>query len=78
VLKKLEPDYDPTDKAGAFKTLEEARARQEFITGLIYVNEKERPDLYELLQLPEVPLVKLPESKLRPGRDALEQVLASL
>jgi 2-oxoglutarate ferredoxin oxidoreductase subunit beta len=78
VLKKLDPDYDPTDKAGAFKTLEEARARQEFITGLIYVNEQERPDLHELLQLPDTPLVKLPESKLRPSREALAQVLASL
>ncbi len=51
MLKKLDPDYDPTDKLNAFRTLEEARQNQEFITGLIYVNEQERPDLHELLHL---------------------------
>jgi 2-oxoglutarate ferredoxin oxidoreductase subunit beta len=78
VLKKLDPDYDPTDKVLAFKTLEEARARQEFITGLIYVNEKERPDLHELLACVDTPLVHLPEDKLRPSREALEKVMAGL
>ena len=78
VLKKLDPDYDPTNKVGAFKTLEEARANKEFITGLIYVNEQERPDLHELLAYTETPLVYLPEEKLRPSREALAQVLAGL
>ena len=78
VLKKLDPDYDPTNKVGAFKTLEEARQNQQFITGLIYVNEKERPDLHELLAYTETPLVHLPAEKLRPGREALAQVLAGL
>jgi 2-oxoglutarate ferredoxin oxidoreductase subunit beta len=78
VLKKLEPDYDPTDKLGAFRALEEARANQQFITGLIYVNEKERPDLHELLQLGKTPLARLPEEKLRPSREAFEKIMASL
>ncbi len=78
VLKKLSPDYDPTDKQLALKTLEEARAQQKFITGLIYVNEQERPDFHELLHLCSTPLVHLPEEKLRPSREALAEVLASL
>ncbi len=78
VLKKLDPDYDPTDKLGAFRTLEEARQNQQFITGLIYVNEKERPDLHELMQLGEMPLARLPEQKLRPSREAFEKIMASL
>ena len=78
VLKKLDPDYDPTDKLNAFRTLEEARQNQQFITGLIYVNEQERPDLHELLHYTDTPLVHLPDDKLRPGREALEKVLASL
>lgn len=78
VLKKLDPDYDPTDKLNAFRTLEEARQKQEFITGLIYVNESERPDLHELLHYTDTPLVYLPEGKLRPGPEALQKVLASL
>jgi 2-oxoglutarate ferredoxin oxidoreductase subunit beta len=78
VLKKLDPDYDPTDKLNAFRTLEEARENQQFITGLIYVNEHERPDLHELLHYTDTPLVYLPDEALRPGREALEKVLASL
>jgi 2-oxoglutarate ferredoxin oxidoreductase subunit beta len=78
VLKKLDPDYDPTDKLGAFRELEQARANQQFITGLIYVNEKERPDLHELLQLVETPLARLPEEKMRPSRDAFAKVISSL
>jgi len=78
VLKKLDPDYDPTDKLNAFRTLEEARQKQEFITGLIYVNEQERPDLHELLHYTDMPLVYLPDEKLRPDRAALNKVLATL
>ncbi len=63
VLKKLDPDYDPTDKLNAFKTLEEARQRQHFITGLIYINQQERPDLHELLHYSDTPLAYLPDEK---------------
>ena len=77
-LKKLDPDYDPTSKLNAFKTLETARANQEFITGLIYVNEKERPDLHELLAYVDTPLAHLSEDKLRPDRQALEDLMAKL
>src|SRR5690606_34968268 len=78
LLKKLDPDYDPTNKMNAFQALEEARQNQQFITGLIYINQQERPDLHELLHVPETPLVHLPEDKLRPSREALEEVMAKL
>ena len=78
MLKKLDPDYDPTNKLAAFRILEEARAKQEFITGLIYVNEQERPHLHELLKSVDMPLAHLPEEKLRPSRAALAKVMASL
>jgi 2-oxoglutarate/2-oxoacid ferredoxin oxidoreductase subunit beta len=78
VLKKLDPDYDPTDKLLAFRTLEEARQQQQFITGLIYINQQERPDLHELLHFSDTPLAYLPAEKLRPDRAALDKVLATL
>jgi 2-oxoglutarate ferredoxin oxidoreductase subunit beta len=77
-LKKLDPDYDPTDKLDAFRTLEVARQNQEFITGLIYINQQERPDLHELLHLVDTPLAYLQEDKLRPSREALDKVIAGL
>src|SRR6476646_7451120 len=36
-LRKLEEDYDPTDKINALKRLHEAQRRGEFATGLIYI-----------------------------------------
>ena len=77
-LKKLDPDYDPTDKAAAFRVLEDARAKQQFITGLIYVNEEERPHLLELLQLTDEPLATLSDERVRPTREALQALMATL
>jgi 2-oxoglutarate ferredoxin oxidoreductase subunit beta len=76
-LRKLDNGYDPTDRFAAMRMLEEAHQQQEFITGLIYVNEG-RPDLPELERLPETPLAHLPEERLRPSREALAQVLAGI
>jgi 2-oxoglutarate ferredoxin oxidoreductase subunit beta len=76
-LRKLDEDYDPTDRWGALRTLEEARANREFITGLIYIDER-RPTLPELQQLAATPLVNQPAETLRPGREALATVMAEL
>jgi 2-oxoglutarate ferredoxin oxidoreductase subunit beta len=76
-LRKLDNGYDPTDRFAAMRLLEEAHQKQEFITGLIYVNEA-RPALTELERLPETPLAHLPAEKLRPSREALAKVLAAL
>jgi len=57
--------------------IEEAHQKQEFITGLIYVNEN-RPTFPELERLPEAPLAHLSEEHTRPSRDALAKVIADL
>ncbi|HEU5200890.1 MAG TPA: 2-oxoacid:ferredoxin oxidoreductase subunit beta [Ktedonobacterales bacterium] len=74
-LKKLDASHDPTDRFAAMRLLEEAHQKQEFITGLIYVNES-RPTLPELEHLPEEPLARLPEGRVRPSRDALARAIA--
>src|SRR5512136_2127891 len=38
LLKKLGRDYDPTNRAMAMRVLEESNAKQELVTGLIYIN----------------------------------------
>jgi 2-oxoglutarate ferredoxin oxidoreductase subunit beta len=76
-LKKLDRNYDPRDRMQAMKLLDEARQKQEFITGLIYINQ-ERPSLPELERLPETPLAHLPESQLRPPREALAKIMDGL
>jgi 2-oxoglutarate ferredoxin oxidoreductase subunit beta len=76
-LRKLEREYDPTNKWRALELLEEARTKQELITGLLYINE-ERPTLPDLLHLPATPLSQLPEERMRPPRVAFEKLIEEL
>ena len=76
-LKKLDNNYNPTDRYAAIKLLEDARKKQEFVTGLLFINE-DRPTLSELERLPETPLALLPEERLRPSREALDKLMAAL
>lgn len=74
-LRKLEEDYDSSDRIGAFARLQRAQDVGEFITGVVYYDDS-RPSLAEAARLPETPLAQLPESCLRPDADALDRVLA--
>lgn len=74
-LKKLDSSHDPTDRFGALRLLEEAHQKQEFITGLIYVNEG-RVSFPELEHLPDMPLASIPEERTRPSREALARAIA--
>ncbi len=77
VLKKLETDYDPTNKMLAYQTLEDARRENKFLTGLFYINDEE-PSMVELLEMVDTPLAHLPESQTRPSRQSLQQIMADL
>jgi 2-oxoglutarate ferredoxin oxidoreductase subunit beta len=76
-LKKLDNNYDPRDRMAALRLLEDAHQKREFITGLIYINER-RPSLPELERLPQTPLVHLPAARLRPPREALAKLMDSM
>jgi 2-oxoglutarate/2-oxoacid ferredoxin oxidoreductase subunit beta len=76
-LKKLDNNYDPTDKYAALRLLENAHDNQEFITGLIYLNE-ERPSFPEVEKLIDVPLAHLPEAKIRPPKEVLDKLMLGL
>ena len=67
LLRKLERDYDATDRIGALRTIHEARLRGEFLTGLLFV-ETGTPDLCEREHLAEAPLRDLREDQLRINR----------
>ena len=76
-LRKLEEDYDATDKILAVKRLAEGHAKGEVLTGVFYVNTQD-PNFIEMLNMTDNPLTTLPESVVRPGRDVLEQVMEEL
>src|SRR5712672_3499675 len=77
MLKKLEEDYEPTDRIAAMKRLSEAHDKGEVLTGVFYVNTK-APSFIDMLNMVDEPLATLPESITRPGREALEAAMEEL
>jgi len=76
-LRKLEEDYDPTNKIRAVTRLNEAKERGEMLTGVLYVNTK-APTFLDMLNMTDEPLATLPASVVRPGREILEHVMEEL
>ena len=74
ILRKLARGYDPTDKLNALRELHAAAAKQEMLTGILYV-EREKEHLLDLLKVVDEPLATLPESAVRPSREALERIM---
>ncbi len=73
ILKKLDKDYDPTNRWEAMHMLEEAHKNNWLMTGLIFVD-PEAPSMFDAYNLPDTPLNRLPVEKLRPPREVLDQV----
>lgn len=76
-LRKLEEDYDPTNKIRAITRLNEAKEKGEMLTGVLYVNTK-APTFIDMLNMTEQPLATIPASVTRPGPEVLEQVMEEL
>jgi 2-oxoglutarate ferredoxin oxidoreductase subunit beta len=76
-LRKLEADYDPTDRIKSITRLHEAHSKGDVLTGVLYVN-TQAPSFVDMLNLTDDPLATLPESVVRPGREVLNQVMEEL
>ncbi len=76
-LRKLRPDYDPTDRVAAMNQVQAHQALGEIITGLLYI-ESGAGDLHEALNTSELALNRLREDRLCPGAVTLEKINASL
>jgi 2-oxoglutarate ferredoxin oxidoreductase subunit beta len=76
-IRKLERTYDPTDRIAAEAVLEAAEAKGEVLTGVLYVNPN-KPTFVEQLNMSDAPLTTLPQEKVRPTRQILEQVMEEL
>jgi len=76
-LRKLEPDYDPTNKIQAMSRLMEAHAKGDVLTGVFYINAK-APSFIDMLNVTDQPLATLPESVTRPSREVLAKCMDEL
>jgi len=73
LMKCLEQDYDPTNRAEAIRRLEEANTKQILLTGLIYINTNQ-PSMTDIYNLTTTPLNRLTETRLRPAKETLNQL----
>jgi 2-oxoglutarate/2-oxoacid ferredoxin oxidoreductase subunit beta len=76
-LKKIDADYEATDRIAAMNYLQHHHAKGEVVTGLLYLD-PEAEDLHGHLNTVNVPLNQLSEKELCPGAAALEKINASL
>ena len=76
-LRKLERDFNPQNRLESLRLLQEAGEKREFLTGLLFVDPR-KPDFTELLDLPDEPLATLAADQVRPGREALAEIMESL
>jgi 2-oxoglutarate ferredoxin oxidoreductase subunit beta len=76
-LKKIERDFDPRNRIESLRVIHESQQKGEFLTGLLYIDPA-KPDLTEILHMPEEPLAQLAPECVRPARAALEEIMESL
>ena len=76
-LKKLDPEYNPTSRLTALNLLREARQREEILTGIFYIDTSSK-DFVGMLNLVDEPLASLPAERVRPPKEALDEVMEEL
>ena len=76
-LRKLDADYDPTDRINAMNHVARALEKGEVLTGLLYVH-AEAEDLHAHLNTYAAPLNRLGEKELCPGAGVLEKINSAL
>jgi len=74
-LAKLHPNYNQNDRAGALAYVQEHAARNEVVTGLLYLD-PQAEDIHGSLNTVETPLNRLNAAELCPGSKALDAINA--
>jgi len=75
VLRKLDPSYDPTDRTAAYNFIENKLKQNEYVTGLIHIDETDVTEFHNLNKTSKTPLNRLPFEKLSPGGAALDKLM---
>lgn len=75
VLKKLDQDYDPTDRVAAMRLIEESHRTGQLVTGLLYLD-PDSEDLRARERIVSRPLVQLRTEELRPSREAFDRLIS--
>jgi 2-oxoglutarate ferredoxin oxidoreductase subunit beta len=76
-LRKLQEDYDPSDKINAQSMIASAAAKGEVLTGLLYLA-ADAEDLHQHLNTYDAPFNRLGEKELCPGSAMLDKINAAM
>lgn len=76
-LHKLAPDWDPEDRLSTVNAMQQARAKNEILTGLLYIHTG-YGDLHQILNITDTALNSLDEKSLCPGQKTLDTINAGL
>lgn len=76
LLRKINDDYDPTDRSAVLSYLQAQQNKGEIITGLLYIDAA-KPDMHAMSDTVEQPLAHLPFERLTPGANALKAIQQS-
>jgi 2-oxoglutarate ferredoxin oxidoreductase subunit beta len=76
-VKRVEGSHDPRNKDAALSLLRRAREKQEFLTGLFYLDPAV-PTLHDVLRVEDEPLATLPAERVRPPKSVLDEIVESL
>jgi len=77
VLRKLEEDYDPADDVQALQRLHRATREGHMLTGIVHLR-REKTSFMKLLNVVDEPLATLPQERVRPPKEALDQIMREL
>jgi len=76
ILRKLDPVYDPRDRTAAYNYIDTKLKQNEYVTGLIHIDETGLTEFHNLNRTAAAPLNSLPFEQLSPGRAALDKLMA--
>jgi 2-oxoglutarate ferredoxin oxidoreductase subunit beta len=75
-LRKIAPDYDPTDRDAAYAYIRARQNQGQVATGILYLGEGP-PEMHENENTVDSPLAQLPFEQLCPGSKALDELMNS-
>jgi 2-oxoglutarate/2-oxoacid ferredoxin oxidoreductase subunit beta len=75
ILRKLDAGYDPTDRSAAYGFIEKKLGQNEYVTGLIHIDETASTEFHIVNNSSATPLNRLPFEKLSPGSAALDKLM---
>jgi 2-oxoglutarate ferredoxin oxidoreductase subunit beta len=74
VLRKVGPEYDPTNRREAWNFLSERQKSGEIATGLLYVDEEAGVEMHKGAKTVAGPLIHVPFGQLCPGSSMLAEL----